>query len=201
MPGILSYRRIGYIILVLIFFFPVCSYSKNKLNLQNTIQYSLKEICNGLVIEYDFPFIINQLYDLGKEQVTIDNLFEEGNYLVVTGSPYLCGGLQRTNISLANHLSSKYPGKVIFLVENWYIRDTMKGLEEADISPDVQIFLDNNGENITRLKKLHQDLISAFYIVVDANNKIRYLVGSSYSYSPKKEQFEEIVSNIMRYLE
>ncbi len=89
----------------------------------------------------------------------------------------------------------------MFLVENWYIRDTIKGLEEANISPDVQIFLDNNGNNISRLKKLHQDLISAFYIVVDANNQIKYLVGSSYSHSPEKEKFEEIIANIESYLE
>jgi hypothetical protein len=201
MSGILSTRRIGYIILVLVIFYPVCSYTDENIIEQYATQYSLEEICDGLVIDDEFYFATFPLYSLEQDTYDVEDLLEEENYLFVTCSPYLCGGCKRTNISLANHLASKYPGKVMFLVENWYIRDTIKGLEEANISRDVQIFLDNNGNNISRLKKLHQDLISAFYIVIDANNKIRYLVGSSYSYSPEKEKFEEIIVNIESYLE
>lgn len=166
-------------------------------------RYNLQELCNGIeIVNHDIDFFYFPVYDLNNNEVKADCFTNNHKYqLIITCSPYLCGGCKRANIELANYFAKKYPCQVKFIAENWYIKDTLEGLENANLADNIEIYLDKNGRNIQRLKSINEKLSSAWYIIIDKHNYIRYLVAKSYYYQPDELQWGKIITKIEEYLE
>ena len=165
-------------------------------------KYSLEDLCNGLeIVNMDIDLLVYPLCDLDNQEIDINKIINKHNYqLIITSSPYLCGGCQRANFKLVNYFTEKYTGKVYMIIENCYIKDTMEDLENVNLDDSLIIFLDNDGKNIQRIKDINNQINSATYIIVDNDNHIRYFCAKSYYYQTSDLQLKKIIGIIEDYL-
>lgn len=189
------------LVILLLYSLLGCSICNDNINFFKK-NYNLQELCNGIeIINHNIDFAFFPFYDLNNKEVGLNNFAKNDKYqLIITCSPYLCGGCKRANIELANYLAEKYSGKVKLIVENWYIKDTLESLENVNLADNITIYLDKNGRNIQRLKSINDKVNSVWYIIIDEHNHIRYLVANSYYYHPDELQWEKIISKIEEYL-
>jgi len=190
------------LLILLLYSLVGCSVADKSINFLKN-KYNLQELCNGIeIVNHNIDFFYFPVYDLNNKEAKADYFTDNHKFqLIITSSPYLCGGCERANIELVNHFAKKYPDQVKFIVENWYIKNTREGLENANLADNVEIYLDKNGRNIQRLKSINDKLSSAWYIIIDENNHIIYLVAKSYYYQPDELQWEKIINKIEEYLE
>lgn len=189
------------LLILLLYSLVGCSVADKSIDFLKS-KYNLQELCNGIeIVNHNIDFFYFPVYDLNNKEVKADYFTNNHKYqLIITSSPYLCGGCARANIELVNYFAKKYPDQVKFIVENWYIKDTLEGLKNANLDENVEIYLDKNGRNIQRLKSINDKLSSAWYIIIDGYNHIRYLVVKSYYYQPNKLQWGKIINKIEEYL-
>jgi hypothetical protein len=149
--------KIQLLIFLLYLFVGCATTTKSTDFLKN--KYGLQELCNGIEItKHNIDFFYYPVYNLNNNEVDADYFLNNHKYqLIITCSPYLCGGCKRTNTELVNYFTKKYPGQVKFIVENWYI-------------------------------------------IIDEDNHIRYLVVKSYYCQPDELQWGKIINKIEEYL-
>jgi len=203
MFDILSNKNIAFYLSLLVFLnlISFSSFCSENNYLKRIEEITLENICKGKVVEdSSLKFTNFPLYDLDEKERKITGNNEFRFLLIFTCSPYLCGSCQRSNIQLVNYFAEKYPERINLVVEDFYIRDTKKNINEIKISNNVNIFLDSKGRNIGELKKLNYKLNGVFYIILDNQGFVKYLVGKSYYYNIDEKSEKKIFEKINKYM-
>lgn len=160
------------------------------------------ECCSGTVNQQFLQKVkINNLQDLHNNKVNLNMLLEKNKYsLIVTCSPYLCGGCERVDLELINQLAQDYPKQVFFLLSEWNPYDTKKTMTKYHFDNNLLIYIDKMGSIMNPLLKMDNRFMYAAYFIVDDNLKPVYMLLKSYDVSVDVETYNLFITTVTDYL-
>ncbi len=137
-----------------------------------TKYYDYSKIADSLLFKY-------KLTDIKENEIDFsDRIYKaEDPILLCIATPYSCSSCNASFYPMLNEFTKLDSNRTCFIIENHYLRDTMKRFDEivSYIEPETRILLDTEGRNASLLK--FEDTGNNFWFVIVKKGRIKHVIG------------------------
>ena len=137
-----------------------------------TKYYDYGKITDSLLFKY-------KLTDIKENEIDFsDRIYNtEDPILLCIASPYSCSSCNASFYPMLNEFTGIDSNRTCFIIENHYLRDTMKRYNEVipHVKPGTRILFDTEGRNAGLLK--FDDTGNNFWFVIVKKGRIQHVIG------------------------
>ena len=165
-------KKITFAIALILIIILVNAISEEELELKITKYYDYSGLIDSILFKYDLTDLKENVIDKN------DSLYNSDKPIMLCiATPYSCSSCNMSFYPIFNRYTEIDSSRTCFIIENHYLRDTMKRYYEVkpELHPATRILFDTEGRNADLLK--FKDTGNNFWFVVIQKGRIKHVTG------------------------